>query len=72
MERHEEPRKIEVLRNNVWVTIKLTEVKKGETFRLFEPDGTPVSHKGKTEFLAKEDGKDTVIGEKLVGSVETD
>lgn len=72
MKRHEELRKIEVLRHKEWFHIVITDIKKGETFRLFEPDGTPVSNKGHTEFIAKEDGKDTVVGGKLVGSVETD
>src|SRR5690554_2299133 len=47
---------VQVLRKNKWVTIPFTELKKGDTFRMFETNGKPVidTNNGKlrTEFLA--------------------
>lgn len=51
-------RKAEVLRDGVWMTIRGIDVKAGEIFRLFEPDGTPVKNKaGLTSFKAIKDAR---------------
>ena len=47
---------VQVLRKNKWVTIPFTELKKGDTFRMFEANGEPVidpnNGKPRTKFLA--------------------
>lgn len=46
-------RKIEVLRNNEWVKVRLQEVKKGEKFRMFEED---ILGNYWSEWIATKDG----------------
>ena len=52
-------RKIEVSRDDKWVEVQMKDIRKGEKFRMFEPDGKPVvgqgEFKGKTVFKAEED-----------------
>lgn len=49
-------RKVEVLKKGEWKTVRLKEVKKGDRFRLFEPDGTPVlDNKQRAEMIACKD-----------------
>jgi hypothetical protein len=49
-------RKCQVFKNDEWVDSDLSLVKKGDTFRLFEDDETPVKDKqGRTEWLALKD-----------------
>lgn len=36
------PRRCEVIRNDVWTECHMKDIKKGDMFRLFEPDGTQV------------------------------
>jgi hypothetical protein len=56
-------RKVEIKNNNIWEEINFSELKKGDTFRMFEPDGEPVKDlNNKTEFLAT---SDTYMSEKL-------
>ena len=47
---------VQVLRKNKWVTIPFNELKKGDTFRMFESNGEPVidfnNGKLRTEFVA--------------------
>jgi len=47
---------VQALRKNKWVTIPFTELKKGDTFRMFEANGEPVidpnNGKPRTKFLA--------------------
>lgn len=47
---------VQVLRKNKWVTIPFNELKKGDTFRMFESNGEPVidfnNGKPRTEFVA--------------------
>lgn len=46
-------RKCEVMvEGNGWAEIEMKDLIKGDMFRLFEPDGKPVSFYGKTEFYA--------------------
>jgi len=37
-----ELRRVKVLREGQWVQVRMKELKVGEKFRMFEPDGTPV------------------------------
>ena len=49
-------RSTQVLRNNEWGNINFTELKNGDIFRLFEPDGKVVRDKlGDDEFMAVSD-----------------
>ena len=49
----ENTKSVYVFRNDVWVEAKFTDLKKGDIFRLFDPDGTPiVGSKKQKEFLA--------------------
>jgi hypothetical protein len=47
-------RKVEVFRSEGWEEVRLSEIKKGEKFRMFEPDdGEAVeNNNGSTEFVA--------------------
>lgn len=56
-------RKVEIKNNEEWKEIEFSELKKGETFRMFEPDGEPVKDlNNRTEFLAT---SDTYMSEEL-------
>jgi len=49
-------RKVEVLRDNNWTECRLKDVKKGEKFRMFEFDGSPVlGSVGESVFVADSD-----------------
>lgn len=52
-------RTVQVLYDGKWIDLKFEDMKKGHVFRMFEPDGTPVSGLGEfagvTEYLATED-----------------
>jgi len=37
-----ELRKVQVHRSTGWTTVRMAAIKRGDIFRLFEPDGTPV------------------------------
>ena len=59
-------RKVEVLREGAWETVRLAEVRRDDVFRMFEPDGEPVSECGVTEFKCVgcgnlEDGRPYVV-----------
>lgn len=46
-------RSVEILINDEWLPIEFKNIKKGDTFRLFESTGEPVlSEDGDTEFIA--------------------
>ncbi len=45
-------RRVEVLRKSEWVTCRLAEVRAGERFRMFEPDGKRLG-----EYVAAKDGR---------------
>lgn len=46
-------RKVEIKDNDEWKEISFSELKKGDTFKMFESDGTPVKDLyNRTEFLA--------------------
>ena len=66
----EEIRTVQVYKENTWQETELKEIRDGDLFRIFEPDGTPVKSKyGEGEFVA--DG-DAFFDESLgVWSVET-
>lgn len=50
-------RRVEVLRECIWTTCRLHEVKRGETFRMYEGlGGEEFIEKGRKEFVALEDG----------------
>jgi hypothetical protein len=38
-----ELRKVQILRNGEWIDSEFKEIKDGDVFRLFEPDGDPVT-----------------------------
>lgn len=42
----------EVLREGKWLECTMKDLKAGDIFRVFEPDGTPLEANGKTEFVA--------------------
>jgi len=50
----EQLRSVEILQEDgSWKKLKFTDIKNGETFRMFEPNGLPVVGKNEqTEFLA--------------------
>jgi len=51
-----EVRITEVNREEEWKVVPLSEVKKGDRFRMFEPDGEPVKNvSGDVVFVAHED-----------------
>ena len=51
-----EMRKVEILERGQWKPCEFLDISKGDTFRMFEPDGKPVKDKiGKTDFLAVSD-----------------
>lgn len=49
-----ELRKVEVFRDSKWINVRLSDVHKGELFRVFEiPEMTPVvTNSGKSEYIA--------------------
>lgn len=52
-------RKIEVYRDGSWVSTRIELIKRGDVFRMFEPNGQPVKgtgeYEGATEFKATRD-----------------
>lgn len=48
-----ELRTVEVLRSGEWVQIQLKEIKDGEVFRMFNPDGSPVVWDDEEIFVAQ-------------------
>lgn len=50
-------RKLEVFRNEAWVESTMKDLKAGEKFRMFEPEGDPVIFKETTEFTVDADPK---------------
>ena len=56
-------RKTERKKSGQWQEIKFCELKEGDTFRLFENDGTKVSDLGgNTEWVAKSEPKQDDMG----------
>ena len=45
-------RRIEVQLNGQWVAAHMEQLEKGDTVRMFEPDGTPVEFRTSGEFSA--------------------
>ena len=43
-------RTVQVKHNNRWMSCKMKDLDIGDTFRMFDPDGTAVSHKGISEW----------------------
>ena len=63
-------RRAQILVEGTWTDVKPLEIKKGMTFRLFEPDGTPVFRPdGQREFIAS---KDTYLREDGVAVTMTE
>jgi len=58
-------RTAQVFREGAWIDIPFREIEKGDTFRLFERDGSPVE--GATACLAMDDPKPTPANEKVWG-----
>lgn len=55
-EQQETKRKVNVFRNNEWVECEFTDLKKDDSFRMFDDDGSIVEDdKGNTEFVALSD-----------------
>ena len=53
-----ELRKIFKIEDDKEKRVNLSEIKKGDTFKMFEPDGTPVkNNEGKTIFVAEKDAE---------------
>lgn len=54
-----------------WVAVRMSDLKKGDTFRMWEPYVPPelVVYDGLSEFLADSDGYMAVIDNKLTGIV---
>jgi hypothetical protein len=51
-------RTTEIKKNGEWVKAEFEEIKKGDTFRLLEPDGKLVeSNNGRTEHVAASDAR---------------
>lgn len=50
-------RTVEMLWAGEWVEVDISCVKKGEVFRMFEPDGTPVRDRGTANFVAVTDAE---------------
>jgi len=49
-------RKVEIKQDDVWKEISFSELKTGDTFRMFEKTGEPVKDlNGRTEFVAAND-----------------
>lgn len=48
----------------------MSDIRKGDVFRMFEPDGIPVTHMLEAEFVAQSDSYDFVEDGKLVASVD--
>ncbi len=48
-------RQVQVLRNNIWTEIDFNELKNGDKFKMFEPDGELVKYQDCTEFNAISD-----------------
>ena len=46
-------RTIQVKHNNNWLTCKMKDLDIGDTFRMFDPDGTIVAHKNKSEWIVE-------------------
>jgi hypothetical protein len=46
-------RTTEIFTKDGWVKALFSQIEPGDKIRQFEPDGTPVVFKGKTEFYAK-------------------
>lgn len=56
-------RLVERKKGSKWLIIRMEEVRKGDTFRLTEPDGTPVKVGRKRNFIALGDAfKDPNLG----------
>jgi len=51
-------RKLQVFRNNEWIDSTMKDLKAGEKFRMFEPEGDPVIFKENSEFLVGADPKE--------------
>jgi len=51
MKQLSELRKIEVKIVDVWTPVHMGQIEAGDVIRLFEPDGSPVTHNGKSEFM---------------------
>lgn len=47
---------VEVLSNNIWERTRLSSIKQGQIFRMFEDENVPVVYNGKSEFVALSDG----------------
>ena len=48
-------RKAQIFVHDEWIDIPPAGIKRGMVFRLFEPDGTPVSDENQTHFVAAKD-----------------
>lgn len=46
-------RSVEKFNDGIWSTCEFVELKTGDTFRMFEPNGEPVTNSGKCNFVAK-------------------
>ena len=46
-------RKVELLVDGQWTSVKLEDLVNGDTFRMFEVTGEPVDYEGSTEFVAE-------------------
>lgn len=45
----------EIYWSNKWIEVAFESLKKGDVFRVFEPDGKPVRDRGATVFVATSD-----------------
>lgn len=65
---NEEKRKAELFVDGQWIEVRFLDLKIGDKFRLYEPDGTPVAHD--FEWIATSDAY--INQENGVGTIEVD
>lgn len=64
-------RTVERLIGGVWAPVEFMDLKKGDTYRMFEPDGTPVVYKDTSVWIAIADPS-IVEGIKTIHGDEVD